>query len=434
MSKTSIIGIKIIAPVRGQVEVKWSALDGELPTDHFARVLDRVVGSLDVGPFLARAKSIKGAAGRPLLCPRMMLVLWLYAIIDGVAAATEIEELTRSHVAYRWIVGGLRTSHDVISRFRVEQGEGFSKVLSEVLARLLEAGLLDLDVVAQDGTRLRASAGAPSFRTAPALEDCREHAALHLKAVLAQGKDPHLSQTMKVSREVKAREYAARVEAAIEALSTLPANKKNAPRASTTDPDARVMKMGDGGFRPAYNVQLAVAGSELGGPRAIVGVIVTNVGSDMGSLTPMANDIEKRTGSRPETVLADSNHYKLSDLEEVERLGTRPVVPPPRPRKGSAIVKSDNTKSPAPIAGTVPVEKQPSVDEWRDEAMSPADRQLYRRRASLSELANAVLKGSYRMDQLPVRGLARVTSTITLYALCFTLHQNIGRLANLIAG
>lgn len=418
MSKTSITGIKIIAPVRGQVEVKWSAVDGELPADHFARVLDRVVGSLDVGPFLARAKSIKGAPGRPLLCPRMMLVLWLYAIIDGVAAATEIEELTRSHLAYRWIVGDLRTSHDVISRFRVEQGEGFSKVLSEVLARLLEAGLLDLDVVAQDGTRLRASAGAPSFRTAPALDDCREHARLHLKAVLAQAKDPELSQTMKVVREAKAREYAARVEAAIEALSTLPANKKHEPRASTTDPDARVMKMGDGGFRPAYNVQLAVAGSEMGGPRAIVGVLVTKVGSDMGSLTPMANDVEKRTGSRPATVLADSNHYKISDLDEVERLGTRPVVPPPRPRKKTGAA----------------AEEQPTVDEWREQEMSPADRQLYRRRASLSELANAALKGTYRMDQLLVRGLPRVTATITLYALCFTLHQNIGRLASLIAG
>ena len=190
------------------------------------------------------------------------------------------------------------------------------------------------------------------------------------------------------------------------------------PRASTTDPDARVMKMGDGGFRPAYNVQLAVAGSEMGGPRAIVGVLVTNVGSDMGSLTPMANDVEKRTGLRPETVLADSNHFKRADLDEVARLGTRPVVPPPRPYKKKGM----------------PAEDQPTVEEWRDQAMSPEDRQLYRRRASLSELANAALKGTYRMDRLLVRGLPRVTSTITLYALCFTLHQNIERLAKLIVG
>jgi len=355
----------------------------------------------------------------------MMLTLWLYAIIDGVAAATEIERLTTSHVAYRWIVGNLRPSHDVISRFRVGQGEGFAKTLNEVLARLLEAGLLELDVVAQDGTRLRASACAPSFRSAPALVDCREHARLHLKAVLAQADDPSLTTMMKAAREAKARDYLARVEAAIEALSTLPEKKAGEPRASTTDPDARVMKMGDGGFRPAYNVELAVAGSEMGGPRAIVGVQVTNVGSDMGSLTPMADDVEKRTGQKPKTVLADSNHFKRSDLDELKDRGITPVVPPPRPRKQKGKV--------APSHATVAV-RQPTIEEWRAAAMTTGQRELYRRRASLSEHANATLKGSYRLDRLLVRGLPRVTATIGLYALCFTLHQNIGALARLIAG
>lgn len=410
-------GVKTSEPVRGQIELKWSAVDGELPADHLARTLDALVGSLDMGPFLARAKTVDGVAGRPMLSPRMMLVLWLYAIIDGVGSAMAIERLTTAHVAYRWIVGDLRPSHDVISRFRVHQGEAFSKVLAEILARLLEAGLLDLDVVAQDGTRLRASAGAPSFRSAPALEECREHARLHLAAVISQANDPELSPAAKATRIAKARDYAARVEAAIQALATLPENKTGEPRASTTDPDARVMKMGDGGFRPAYNVQFTVAGSEEGGPRTIVGVVVTNVGSDMGSLTPMADDVESRTGERPKKVLADSGHFKRSDLAEVEKKGTKPIVPPPRPRKKDG--ESDRERL--------------SVDEWRDAAMPIGDRRLYKRRPSLSELANAALKGTYRLDRLLVRGLPRVMSTILLYTVCFNIHQNINKLATMVA-
>jgi transposase len=423
MTQHSNFGVKVIEPVRGQSEIHFSSPDGDLPAGHLARALDRVVGTLDLGPFLNGAKSIKGLAGRPVLSPRMMLVLWLYAIIDGVAAATEIERLTTSHVAYRWIVGDLRPCHDVISRFRVSQSEAFSKALNEILAQLLRAGVLDLDVVAQDGTRLRASAGSASFRTAPALEECREHARLHLHAVLAQADDPELSQTMKIARLAKARDYQERVEAAIVALETLPKEvkgpkaRKGERRASTTDPDARNMKMGDGGFRPAYNIQLAVAGKETGGPRTIVGIQVTNVGSDMGSLTPMANDVEARTGQLPGAVIADTNHFKRADMRAMEERGIHPIVPPPRPR-------------PTTATG----EQRISVDDWRKAQMSPEDQQIYRRRASLSELANAVLKGTYRLDRLLVRTLPRVTSTILLYSLCFTLHQNLKKLTGMISG
>lgn len=423
MTRTSISGVKVTEPVRGQVELHWSSLDGDLPADHLARTLNRVVGTLDLGPFLKAARSIQGLAGRPVLSPRMILVLWLYAIIDGVSAATEIERLTTSHVAYRWIVGNLRPAHDVISRFRVSQAEAFSTVLNEILAHLLHGGLLDLDVVGQDGTRIRASAGSASFRTAPALEKCREEARLHTIAVLAQADDPALAQATKVVRLTKAREHEERIDAAIAGLATLPKDRKGPkgrkgkPRVSTTDPDARVMKMGHGGYSPAYNIQLAVAGKATG-PRTIVGVQVTNVGSDMGSLTPMANDIEARTGQLPRVVLADTNHFKRSDMQAVEELGARPIVPPPRP-------SATTTES---------AEQRMSVQDWRKATMTPEDQELYRRRASLPELANAVLKGQYRLDRLLVRSLPRVKSTMLLYSLCFTIHQNLANLTGMMSG
>jgi transposase len=391
------------------MEIKYSSIDDELSRDHLARALNSIVGSLDLGPFVTRARSVVGSTGRPVLSPQMLLTLWLYAIIDGVGSAREIERLTKEHAAYRWIVGNLSVAHETLSQFRAHQGEAFSKALNEILARLLEAGLIDVDVVAQDGTRIRASAGAPSFRSALALAECREHAALHLKAVLAQGDAPEVSKTAHATRVAKALDYQQRVAQAKAALLTLPLSTST-PRASTTDPDARVMKMGDGGFRPAYNAQFVVAGSEEGGPRAIVGVRVANIGSDMGSLEPLVNDVEARTGKLPKKVLADSNHFKHSDIAAVVARGVEAVVPPPRPRGETDKI---------------------SVEEWRNAKMSPENRQAFRRRASLAEHANAVLKGSYRLDRLLVRGLPRVTSTITLYCLCFTLHQNIKRLIDL---
>jgi transposase len=414
MAKSSIFGVKIVEPCRGQVAMKWSSIDGDLPADHLARALDRIVGSLDIGPFLRRSRSLAGGKGRPVVSPRMMLVLWLYAIIDGVGSAREIERLTTAHDAYKWIVGNLAVSHDAISIFRVAHGAAFSQILREILTRLLAVGLLDLSVVAQDGTRIRASAGAPSFRTLPALEECREHAKLHLEAVLLQAKDPELSHAARATREAKARDYASRVEAAVEALATLPENRKGEPRASTTDPDARVMKMGDGGFRPAYNVQLAIAGDDTGGPRAVVGLQVTTMGSDMGSLMPMANDIETRTSRKPGAVLADTGHFKRDDLEALRSAGIRPVVPPPRPRKCDSQLE------------------QESLEDWRFRKMTPGEKLLFRRRSSLCEHANAAIKGTYGLDQFLVRGIDKVTACATLYALTFTVHQNLHRLLDLI--
>jgi hypothetical protein len=125
-----------------------------------------------------------------------------------------------------------------------------------------------------------------------------------VKAVFTEADDPEVTENEKRARQATALDYQRRVEAAIDTVRELQAEGKDAPRASTTDADARVMKMGDGGFRPAYNVQMATAGSEMGGPHTIVGVHVTNIGSDMGSVTPMLDQIEQRTGTLPKVLLA----------------------------------------------------------------------------------------------------------------------------------
>jgi hypothetical protein len=192
----------------------------------------------------------------------------------------------------RWIVGDLKVSHHALSAFRVGHGGARDTLMTDVLASLMHKGVLSLRLVAQDGMRVRASASAPSFRSYGSLLACREQAALHLKAVLAAADDPEVSATQKAAREAAARDFQERVEEAITTVQGLQKSRAadKVARASTTDPEARVMKMADGGFRPAYNVRMATAGSAMGGPRTIVGVQVTNVGSDMGSVRPMLDE------------------------------------------------------------------------------------------------------------------------------------------------
>ena len=293
---------RILEPQRIQGEIRFELPDDALAPDHPARLLWRVLGTLDLSGFSTACQSVEGEAGRSMLSPRMLLTLWGYAISVGIGSAREIARLTMTDTAFRWIVGDLKVSHHKLSGFRVGHAAALDMLMTDVLASLMEKDLISLELVSQDGTRTRASATAPSFRRRASLLECREQAALHLKAVLAAADDPAYTRAQHARREAAARDFQERVDAAIttaEELQKTRLPKQKEARASTTDADARVMKMADGGFRPAFNVQYGVAGSELGGPRTIVGVAVSNVGSDMGSLTPMAEQIEARTGERP---------------------------------------------------------------------------------------------------------------------------------------
>jgi IS5 family transposase len=350
------------------------------------------------------------------MSPRMLLTLWLYAISTGIGSAREIERLTSCDDAFRWIVGDLQPSHDVIAAFRVNHGAAFDQLLTDVLAVLDHKGVLPLRVVAQDGTRVRASAGAPSFRSREALEDCREQAALHLKAVLADADNPELSAAARAAREAKAREHQKRIDDAIDTLKTLPLPKKEGveQRASTTDKDARVMKMADGGFRPAFNIELAVAGRKTGGPRTIVGVRVTNLGTDIGSLIPVQDDIVRRVGRAPQAVLADANHFKIDDIKELDRRGILPVIPPPRARTSGARRRHGSDAR---------------FNRYRDWITGPAAKARYKERPALAEHANAVFKGRFGLDKILVRGLPKVTCVAMLASIAFNLGQNLRHLA-----
>jgi transposase len=386
-------------PFRRQAVIRFEMPEDTLEETHRARVLWRIVQTLDLSAFMAGAKAVEGRQGRARASVHMLLTLWLYAISEGIGSAREIERRIASDDAYRWIVGGQSVGHSKLSEFRVGHGAALDKLLTDVLASLMHKGLLSLDLVAQDGTRVRASASAPSFRREASLLECREQAALHVKAVFAEADDPSVSEREKRAREAGALDYQRRVEEAIDTARELQAEGKLAARASTTDADARNMKMGDGGFRPAYNIQLATAGSEMGGPRTIVGVRVSRVGSDMGSITPMLDEIERRTGALPAVLLADGGHAKHECVRNATERGVEVIMPP-----------SERAKTPDP-------QRDPAISAWHERMATDEAKRTYRARPGLCELPNAHLKCHHGMAQVLVRGIEKVSCVALLGAL-----------------
>ncbi len=410
---------RTVEPNRSQGVIRFEMPELILPLTHRARVIDQVVGTLDLSGFTFESTSVEGHAGRSTLSPRMMLTLWLYAISEGIGSAREIARRIVGEDAFRWIAGEVAVSHHSLSSFRIGHGAVFNQLLTDVLASLLHKGLLSLDLVAQDGTRVRASASAPSFRRHESLLECREQAALHLKAVLADADNPEHTEAQHAARKAAAEDFAKRVEEAIATVVVLqqerderaPPSRRNKPaRASTTDAEARVMKMPDGGFRPGYNIQLAVAGSEMGGPRTIVGVRVTNIGSDMGSVTPMIDQIATRTGAMPEKLLADANHAKHQCIDNAAANGVELLIAVP-----------DNAAEATPATSQ-------AVIEWQARMQTDEAKRVYRARASLVELANAHVKEQLGLDHVLVRGIAKVTCVALMTGLTFNILQNAARL------
>ena len=396
---------RVLRPNRAQVFLRPTDLESLLAEDHRARVVwDWVVG-LDLSGFYGEIRSVEGQAGRPAIDPAILMSLWVYATLEGVGSARAIERLCEAHDAYRWICGGVAVSYRTLAAFRVEHGERLEGLLTESVVRLIDAGLVEMKRVTQDGMRVRASAGAASFRRRRRLKELRRSVRREMAALRREiDADPGAStRREQAARERAKRDRQRRVREALEQLSEVEAKKrpqeKEQARASTTDPEARVMKMADGGFRPAYNAQLA-SDSETG---VIVGVEVTNAGRDQGELVPMREQLEQRYGRGPEEVLVDGGYVTLEDIEAVEAEGCRVYAPPMQPRDVAR-----NPYRPLP-------DDSPAVARWRRRMGTPGGKAKYRRRSE-AECWNAQMRNR-GLVQLCVRGLRRVRCVLLLQAL-----------------
>lgn len=405
-------------PKRDQIELQAVDIESLIGEDHLARLIWAYVLGLDLSELENRIKARDDTPGHPAISPRLLLALWLYATSEGVSSARALERLCNSHDAYRWLCGGVSVNYHTLADFRVGCADLLDRLLAEHLAALAKARLIDLDTLAQDGVRIRASAGASSFRREATLDR-------HLAAAQAvveelkrevDARSDASNQRIKAAKERAARERSERVKAAQTALAEIKrqrqereekrgnGKKPKEPRASTTDADARVMKMADGGFRPGYNVQVAsVAGEQI-----VVAVDVCNTGSDRGLMRPMLEQLHRLTGHFPGRHLVDGGFSSAQDIEWAHGNEVEVYCPPTQSKHG--------TDPYLPRRGD-----GAGVLAWRARMGSEAGKAQYKPR-SICECIHARWR-NWGLRQLAVRGIEKVRAVVLLYALTNNILQ-----------
>lgn len=446
-SATRPLGLPRLRCVDRQHILPPMTLDQLLEPDHPARSVWRFAEGLDLTVLYQRIGSREHSPGRPASDPRVLVALWLYAILYGVRSARRLEELCTYHNAFLWLRGGVPVNHHMLSDFLVEHLDFLKQVFKHSVEVLQQEGLVDLERVGQDGMRVRASAGAASFHRQATLQKLLQEAQADLPRLqdtlkMPVGPTPVSNQTQapevvveqenavepadsKEDKPKRSKQQAAQVRAAREqlhraeqALKRLPemeakkkADEKDKARVSSTDPEATVMKMPDGGYRPAYNIHYDSDCAH----QVIVGVKVLTTGSDQGQLPPMLAQVEEDFGKRPKEALVDGGFVKLEEIEAIQKgdkgqAGTKVYAPVPEP-------KDEKRDRYAPLPGD-----SKEVAEWRQRMGTEAAKEIYKERAATAECVNAQARNR-GLVRLLVRGVKKVKAV----ALWFATVHNMAR-------
>jgi len=413
---------RVVRPVRNQIEWAPRELDAVLPPDHPARAIWAVLEQVDLSAFYAGIKAVADRPGRPASDPKVLLALWLFATKEGVGSARQLARLCEKHDSYRWIRGGVPVDYHLLAEFRVVHERELDELLTTILAVLIQEGLVTLDRVAQDGMRVRASAGAASFRGAGRLAQCLAQAQEQVDRLKAEREHPAPggSARARAARERAAHQRLERVERALAQLPAAKAAKQRQertlakprrekvrePRGSTTDPDARVMHMPDGGFRPALNVELATDTQS----QVIVGVAISNRGTDQGEALPMEAQVHRRTDQHPRDYLIDGGFVKRDDITTLEQRQVT-VYAPLRPPRTTTSGRTATDPRP---------DDSPQVLAWRARMGTEEAKTIYKQRGATAECVNALcrLRG---VQQFRVRGLGKALSCMLLVAITHNL-------------
>ncbi len=412
---------RLRVPIRDQVEMSWASLDERLDPDSQARVVWGLVCRLDLDAWLKDVKAVEHHVGRSATDPRLLVALWVFATLRGVGSARELERLCENHLAYQWLCGGVSVNYHTLADFRSQGGDKWDELLTQMVATLMNEGLVTMDRVAQDGMRVRADAGQSSFRRGGRLEELLEEAKAQVETLktLAQTDPDELTRRQRAARERAARERHERIENAMRECDELRKKKEerdkgrkeksSEARASTTDPEARVIKFSDGGCRPGFNVQFATDTAT----GLVVGVDVTNAGTDSEEMVPMLDQLKTRYDVVPAEILIDGGFATLDAIDATEN----------RPCQVYAPVK-DAAKQKK--AGKDPYARKPHDTDrtaaWRQRMGEEASKAIYKLRSQTAEWVNALCRNR-GFQQMPVRGQTRCRIVATLYAITHNLIQ-----------
>lgn len=408
---------------RDQVEMRYCSLEELLEPEHPARVVWQMVCGLDLGRWLQEIEAVEGRPGRNATDPRLLTAIWVYATLQGIGSARRLEDLCRKHLAFQWLCGGVTLNHHLLSDFRSKGGDKWDALLTQIVATLLNEGLVTMNRVAQDGMRVRANAGKSSFRRTGTLQRHLEEARVQVEALkqLADEAPSELSNRERAARQRAAREKQERLEEALRQCEELQrerderAQRSKEPakeaRASTTDPDARVMKFADGGYRPGFNVQFSTD-TESG---VIVGVEVNNAGSDGEELVPMLDQLQERYGRVPPEALVDGGFSSREAITQAAERQCTVYAPLKEEAKQLAAGKDPYARKKGDT---------PAVSAWRERMGTEASKAIYRLRAQTAEWVNARCR-NWNLWQMPVRGPDKCRIVALLCAITHNLLQTV---------
>ena len=410
---TSCPAPRLRRPDRRQTFFEPVNLDQRLPGDHRARMVWAMVEQLDLSRFHEPLANRGSAPGRPATDPALLVALWLYATIENVGSARQLDRLCGAHDAYRWLSGGVPVNYHTLSDFRVQHEVALDDLFTQLITALVSQDLVTVERLSQDGMRVRASAGASSFRRRQTLERLQAAARAHVTRVKRElDADDETTPRQRAARQRAAREKLQRVEQALAVLPELEAIKQHptgkpsrqqAARVSTTDTDARRMKMPGGGVQPAYNIQFATDTAS----RAIVAVDVVTTGSDAQQSAPLREQAERRTGRRVREHLFDGGFVNKALIGQAEAAGVAVYAPLPRNRAGQPC--------------TYDRKDSPGVAAWRRRMTTAQAQEVYHQRAATAETVNGELRTYRALDRLLVRGRRKIRCTALWSALAYNL-------------
>jgi transposase len=449
---------------------------------HPVRAIWELVGGLNLGPFYADIESVEGVAGRPVWDPQLLISLWLYAYKAGVSSAREIARLCEYHPAYQWLTGLEVVNYHTLADFRIRHQKALDQLFIDVLGVLSHEGLITLERVMHDGTKVKACASDKSFHRKATLQD---HLRLAREQVEQMG-DPEseqVSEGVAKARQRALREKQEHLQEALKALEQIEASRskeeKEKTRASSTDPDARIMLQAKGAYGPSYNAQISTDAKA----KIIVGVGVTQAPTDAAELEPAVERIEANLGEKPKQMVVDGGLTNQAAMEamtekQVDLIGALPerrAVAPDRlkqrgvspdfyprafeydesadcyrcpagkvlqyeteERQGASVRRRYRAKSsecrgcpfqaqccPGTKRGrsVVRSEATPEIAAFQAKMETPEAQAIYKQRAGVAEFPNAWIKDKIGLRQFRLRGLVKVTLEAMWACLTYNICQ-----------
>jgi len=464
-------------------QLTWQMLDVErlIEPDHAARAIWELVGRLKLEGFYAPIEAVEGSAGRTPWDPRLLVSLWIYAYSRGISSAREIARRCTYEPAFQWLCGLGEVNHHTLSDFRVGHDASLRELFVQVLGVLSSEGLVSLERVMHDGTRIKACAGADSFRRE---ERLKKHLGAARKQVEAMG-DPREEQPARkrAAQERAVRERQQRLEQALEEVQKVRQAKradKEQARASQSDPQARVMKQSNGGYAPSYNVQLSTEASN----RIIVGAGVSQSGSDYGQLIGAVARIEANLAKKPGQLVVDGGFTTRENIMSMAEQGIdffgslaevnqriagqkgkrgvseefytdkfvydaqQNVFRCPAgetlrhkgrdfrlgvtlhqyraPTERCRLCKFQSKCCPGNLhhgRSVIRTERAPAMQQFADKMQTEAGKAVYRQRGPVAEFPNAWIKDKLGLRQFRLRGLVKVRLEVLWAALTYNIQQ-----------